>query len=61
VALQPKNRDNAQRYCVLTPEQEEPVDVLSENDQAIMLDAMQRFNYATDAVLKAGASFADGV
>jgi hypothetical protein len=50
----------AQRYGVLTSEQEEAVDVLSENDQAIMLDAMQRFNYATDAVLKAGTSLADG-
>jgi Family of unknown function (DUF5681) len=49
----------AQRDGLLTPEQEEVVDALSENDQAIVLDAMQRFNYATDAVLEAGASLAD--
>ena len=42
----------AQREGLLTPEQEEAVDALSQNDEAIVLDAMQRFNYATDAVLK---------
>jgi hypothetical protein len=51
----------APRDGLLTPEQEEAVDALSENDQAIMLDAMQRFNYATDAVLKAGTSLAEGL
>ena len=50
----------AQREGLLTPEQEEAVDALSVNDQAIVQDAMQRFNDATDAVLKAGTSLAEG-
>jgi hypothetical protein len=49
----------AQREGFLTPDEEEAVDALSENDQAIVLDAMQRFNDATDAVLKAGTCLAE--
>jgi hypothetical protein len=51
----------AQREGLLTPEQEEEVDALSQNDEAIVLDAMQRFNYATDAVLRAGTSSAEAI
>jgi hypothetical protein len=50
----------AQREGFLTPDEEEAVDALSENDEAIVLDAMQRFNHATDSVLKAGTSLAEG-
>jgi Family of unknown function (DUF5681) len=49
----------AQREGLLTPEQEEAVEALPDNDRAILLDGMQRFNQATDAVLKAGASSAE--
>jgi hypothetical protein len=50
----------AQREGFLTSEEEEAADAMSNNDQAIVLDAMQRFNDATDAVLKAGTSLAEG-
>ena len=50
----------AQRDGLLTPEQEEAVDALAENDMAILQDGMQRLNYAADAVLKAGTSLAEG-
>jgi Family of unknown function (DUF5681) len=50
----------AQREGFLTPEEEEAVDALSDNDMAIVQDAMQRLNHATDAVLKAGACLAGG-
>ena len=49
----------AQRDGLLTPEQEEVVDALPENDQAILLDGMQRLNLATEAVLKAGTCLAE--
>jgi hypothetical protein len=49
----------AQREGLLTPEQEEAVDALPDNDRAILLDGMQRLNRATDAVLKAGTSLAE--
>jgi hypothetical protein len=48
----------AQREGFLTPEEEEAVDALPDNDMAIVQDAMQRLNHATDAVLKAGACLA---
>jgi hypothetical protein len=47
----------AQREGLLTPEEEEAVEALSDNDMAIVLDAMQRLNNATDA--EAGASLAE--
>jgi hypothetical protein len=50
----------AQREGFLTPEEEEAVDALSDNDMAIVQDAMQRLNHATDAVLKAGACLVEG-
>jgi hypothetical protein len=50
----------AQREGLLTPEQEEAVDNLSESDMAIMQDAAKRFNAATAAVIEAGASLAQG-
>jgi hypothetical protein len=49
----------AQRDGLLTPEEEEAVEALSENDRDILLDGMQRFNHATDAVLKAGTFLAE--
>jgi hypothetical protein len=49
----------AQREGFLTPEEEEAVDALSDNDMAIVQDAMQRLNHAADAVLKAGTSLAE--
>jgi Family of unknown function (DUF5681) len=49
----------AQRDGLLTPEQEEVVDGLPENDRAILLDGMERLNHAADAVLKAGPSLAE--
>jgi hypothetical protein len=48
----------AQREGLLTPEEEEAVEALPDNDMAIVQDAMQRFNHATEAVLKAGTSLA---
>ena len=49
----------AQREGLLTPEEEEAVDALSDNDMAIVQDAMQRLNHATEAVLKADTSLAE--
>jgi Family of unknown function (DUF5681) len=49
----------AQREGFRTPEQEEAVDALSDNDSAIVQDAMQRLNEATGAVRKAAASLAE--
>jgi len=46
----------AQRDGILTPEQEQAVDTLSESDMAIMQDAAKRFNAATASVIEAGAS-----
>jgi Family of unknown function (DUF5681) len=48
----------AQRDGLLTPEEEEAVDALSDNDMAIVQDHMQRLNEATNAVLKAGTCLA---
>jgi Family of unknown function (DUF5681) len=48
----------AQRDGLLTPEEEEVVDALSDYDMAIVQDHMQRLNEATNAVLKAGACLA---
>jgi hypothetical protein len=48
----------AQREGILTPEQEEGVDHLSESDKAIMQDAMKRFGAAPAAVIEADASLA---
>jgi hypothetical protein len=50
----------AQSQGFLTPEEEEAVDALPENDRAMLLDGMQRFNDAADAVLRAGTSLAEG-
>jgi hypothetical protein len=46
----------AQREGILTPEQEETIDSLSDSDRAIMEDALKRLTPANDA----GASLAEG-
>jgi hypothetical protein len=50
----------AQSQGFLTPEEEEAVDALPENDRAMLLDGIQRFNHAADSVLKAGACLVQG-
>jgi hypothetical protein len=50
----------AQSQGFLTPEEEDAVDALPENDRAMLLDGMQRFNDAADALLRAGTSLAEG-
>jgi Family of unknown function (DUF5681) len=49
----------AQREGLLTPEQEEAVEALADDDMAILQHGMERLNHAADAVLKAGTSLAE--
>jgi hypothetical protein len=49
----------AQRDGLLTPEQEEVVEALADDDLAILQHGMERLNYTADAVLKAGTSLAE--
>jgi Family of unknown function (DUF5681) len=50
----------AQREGLLTPDQEEGVDPLSDNDMAIVQDYMQRLNEASGAVENAAGSLTEG-